>query len=87
MPNCVCLLCNPLIIEAQLRGQSWDWFGAPRMRISVEVLNLSRSTSIVGAGEDPLRDILAIRASDMQGVRELLCDDPLMVDNTVGRNE
>ena len=54
------------------------------MRISVEVLNLSRCTSILAAEEDSLRDILAIRASDIRGRRELLCDHPRIVDNTVG---
>jgi hypothetical protein len=85
MPNCVSLLCDPMIFQAQLRDQLWDCLGCHALRISVEVLNLSRSTSIVAAEEDSLRDILANRASDMHGARELLCDDLLIMDNTVDR--
>ena len=84
VPHCVCLLCDPMIFQAQLRDQLWDCLECHACEYPAEALNFSRSTSIVAAEGNPVREILA-RASDWQRARELLCDNHPIVDDTVDR--
>jgi hypothetical protein len=82
----LCMLSlRPDDISGMASPPALEFRRVPRMRVSGEVLKLSWSTSVVVAKEDSPRDIFAIRALDIQGPRQLLCDDPLFVNNSVGR--
>jgi hypothetical protein len=83
----LCMLSlRPDDISGMASRPALEFRRVPRMRVSVEVLNLSWSTSVVVAEGDSSRDIFTIRALDIQGPRQLLCD-PLFVNKSVGRNE
>jgi hypothetical protein len=61
--HCVCLLCDPMIWQAQLLDQLWDCLECCVSECPAEIFNFSRSTNMVAAEGDILREIFAIRTS------------------------